>query len=52
MFSNKPVMFAGWVHYVVFDLWTGLWIVEDSAARRMPHLLVAPILVFVMMLGM
>jgi Domain of unknown function (DUF4281) len=24
MFSHKSAVFGGWVHYVVFDLWTGM----------------------------
>ena len=24
LFSNKGALFGGWVHYIVFDLWTGM----------------------------
>ena len=24
LFSNKSALFGGWVHYIVFDLWTGM----------------------------
>lgn len=24
LFSNKGALFGGWVHYIAFDLWTGM----------------------------
>ena len=48
-------VFAGWVHYLVFDLFVGRWIVEDSQARGCSLLLhfvaVVPCLVSTLMLG-
>jgi len=44
------------VHYVVFDLWTGIYIVQDSINIKMVtnvfnQLILIPILFFTMMLG-
>ena len=25
LFSFKSAIFGGWVHYIAFDLWTGMW---------------------------
>jgi len=36
LFSNRTALLAGWVHYLSFDLWVGLWIVTDSQSR-VPH---------------
>lgn len=51
LFQLKSACFGGWVHYVVFDLWTGMWIARDSLERNIPQLLLIPCLFFTMMLG-
>ena len=51
LFKLKSACFGGWVHYIVFDLWTGLWITRDSLERQIPQLLLVPCLFFTMMLG-
>jgi hypothetical protein len=56
MFSYKSAVFGGWVHYVVFDLWTGIYIVSDAKASGIVtnifnQLILLPILFFTMMLG-
>ena len=56
MFSFKSAVFGGWVHYVVFDLWTGIYIVSDSVhcgmvSNIINQLILVPILFFTMMLG-
>ena len=51
LFSQKAACFGGWIHYVVFDLWTGIWIARDSVERNIPQLLLIPALFFTMMLG-
>jgi hypothetical protein len=51
LFTLKEACFGGWVHYIVFDLWTGLWITRDSLERKIPQLLLIPCLSLTMMLG-
>lgn len=41
LFSSRAVVFSGWVHYVCFDLLAGLWITRDAEGGRIPHLVVA-----------
>ncbi|GAA1784227.1 ABA4-like family protein [Luedemannella flava] len=40
-----------WVHFLVFDAFTGRWIYLDSRDRKLQPLLMAPILVLVILLG-
>lgn len=54
LFANPWVLLAGWVHYLVFDLFVGTWIVSD--ARRLGftglwHLAIVPCLFLTLMLG-
>lgn len=51
LFQHKAACFGGWVHYVVFDLWTGIWMTNDSTKRDIPQLVLIPSLFFTMMLG-
>ena len=51
LFSLKSACFGGWVHYVVFDLWTGIWITNNSIEKKIPQLLLIPCLFLTMMLG-
>ena len=55
-FTFSLLSLGGWVHYVVFDLWTGIYIVSDSINIKMVtnifnQLILIPILFFTMMLG-
>jgi hypothetical protein len=55
MFQDPTVVFAGWVHYLVFDLLIGRAIAQDALSRRwtpIRHaLLVVPCLGLILMLG-
>lgn len=51
LFSSQPVLLAGWVHYLAFDLFVGAWIAERADARRMSRLVQAPILATTFMFG-
>ncbi|MGW5220191.1 ABA4-like family protein [Nocardia sp. NPDC004085] len=35
---------AAWAHFVAFDLFLGRWIFLDSRTRRLPSLLISPLL--------
>lgn len=51
MFSDPYALLAGWVHYLIFDLFVGAWIARDARRHQINHLLVAPCLFFTLMLG-
>jgi len=51
MFGNKQAVLVGWLHYLAFDLFVGIWIVADSQRQNFRHLFVIPSLVFTFMMG-
>jgi len=51
LFASDPVLIAGWVHYLAFDLFVGLWIAERADAIGFSRLLQAPILAGTFMFG-
>ena len=50
-FSVPHLVMAGWIHYLVFDLFVGAWEVRDAMRRNVPHWLVVPCLVLTLMFG-
>ena len=50
-FSVPHLVMAGWIHYLVFDLFVGAWEVRDAVRRDVPHWLVVPCLMLTLMLG-
>ena len=51
LFQNKTLVTAGWVHYLAFDLLTGIWIKKNSVKYGISHWLIIPCLFFTFMLG-
>ncbi len=51
LFQSETAVLAGWVHYLVFDLWVGSWEVGDAVKRGINKWLVIPCLFFTFMLG-
>ena len=51
LFQNKTLVTAGWVHYLAFDLMTGIWIKKNSEKYGISHWIVIPCLFFTFMLG-
>ncbi len=51
LFGIKEAILAGWVHYLIFDLLVGTWVLTDSRKKGINHLLVAPCLFFCLMMG-
>ena len=50
--NNKPELaLAGWIHYLVFDLFVGIWEVGNARKLGIPHWLIIPALIFTFMLG-
>ena len=40
LFTDRETVFAGWVHYIAFDLFVSRYIVMDAQEKGVPHLLV------------
>ena len=51
LFESPVAVLAGWIHYLVFDLFVGAWEVRDARRRGVSHLWVVPCLVVTLMLG-
>jgi hypothetical protein len=51
LFADPWLLLAGWVHYLVFDLFIGAWEVRDAQRLGIPHLLVVPCLVLTFLFG-
>ena len=51
LFSDDRALLAGWIHYLVFDLFVGAWEVRDARRRSISHWLVVPCLFLTLMLG-
>jgi Domain of unknown function (DUF4281) len=51
LFDVPGVLVAGWMHYLAFDLFVGVWIASHSAQIGLPHLAVVPLLLLTFMLG-
>ena len=50
-FSSPYALTAGWVHYLVFDLFVGAWETRDARRRSVPHLAVIPCLIVTLLVG-
>ena len=51
LFTNKAAVTAGWVHYLAFDLLTGIWIKKNAQKYNIQHLILIPCLLLTFMLG-
>ena len=51
LFTDKTAVTAGWVHYLAFDLLTGIWIKKNALKNNIHHLILIPCLLFTFMLG-
>ena len=50
-FTNPIMVVAAWVHYLVFDLFVGAWMVRDARRHNIPHLSIVVPLVLTLMAG-
>jgi hypothetical protein len=50
-FDYPVVMLGGWVHYLVFDLFVGMWIARDGKRHGMAHGWLVPCLIFACLFG-
>lgn len=51
LFEVPEVALAGWIHYLAFDLFVGLWIAERADALGLSRWLQAPVLAVTFMFG-
>ena len=51
LFTNKTMVTAGWVHYLAFDLMTGVFITNNARLHGINHWLTVPCLFMTFMLG-
>jgi len=51
LFADPWLLLAGWIHYLAFDLLTGVWETRDAARRGVPHWMVIPCLLLTFMFG-
>jgi hypothetical protein len=51
-FFDKPVLLlAGWIHYLILDLFVGSWEAEHSERTGLPHIVLLLCLFVTMMIG-
>ena len=51
LFSSPQVLLAAWIHYLVFDLFVGIWETRDAQENNVSHWFVVPCLILTFMLG-
>ena len=51
LFTNDEAVLAGWIHYLVFDLFVGMWICHDAEKQEINRWIVLPCLLLTFMLG-
>lgn len=51
IFQSKGGATVGWIHYLAFDLFTGLWIARNADRHGISRWVQAPILFFTLMAG-
>jgi Domain of unknown function (DUF4281) len=51
LFTSPTAVLAGWVHYLVFDLFVGAWESRDAERLGISHWMVAPCLALTLLLG-
>lgn len=51
LFSSDAVVCAGWVHYLAFDMFVGIWVAKRADSMGIHRLLQVPILFLTFMFG-
>ncbi|MEQ8443306.1 MAG: ABA4-like family protein [Alphaproteobacteria bacterium] len=51
LFQSEPLLLAGWIHYLAFDLFIGAWIARKCDAAQISRLIQVPILFATFMFG-
>jgi hypothetical protein len=50
-FETRELLLAGWIHYLVLDLWVGSWEAEHAPSAGVPHAALLACLFATMMIG-
>lgn len=51
LFASRPLLLAGWVHYLAFDLLIGAWLLRRSQREAVPHGAMVPVLALTFLFG-
>jgi len=51
LFTQPEAVLVGWLHYLAFDLFVGMWEVKNAEKHGIPHLAVIPCLLLTFMFG-
>jgi hypothetical protein len=51
IFASDGGVTVGWIHYLAFDLFVGLWVARDADAKRFSRLVQAPVLLATFLAG-
>jgi len=51
LFTSPEIALAGWIHYLAFDLFVGLWLADRGDAMGLSRWIQAPILAATFMFG-
>lgn len=50
-FQRDEILILGWVHYLIFDLFIGAWMVRDAMQHSIHHLKIVPSLILTLFAG-
>ena len=50
-FGSNGGIVIGWIHYLAFDLFVGIWIARDADSKGFSRIVQAPVLFFTLMAG-
>jgi hypothetical protein len=51
LFTSRPLLLAGWLHYLAFDLFLGNWILRRAQEEELPHWAMVPVLLATFLFG-
>lgn len=51
LFDHPNGLLVGWTHYLVFDLFVGVWIARDAQRREISHIVTVPCLLGAFLFG-
>ena len=51
LFLSDPVLVAGWIHYLAFDLFVGCWIAREADSLGISRIIQAPLLAATFLFG-
>lgn len=51
LFATDQAILTGWIHYLVFDLLVGHWLLQESQKHNIPHAWMIPCLLLCFMFG-